>query len=82
MLHLWTQWNWEPWLLACIGITTVPYLIGMWRMGRDFHRPVDGPDWQEGGSAPKPRATCGSRGRAKSGVAVQPGMHLPATRNL
>ncbi|MGH8125408.1 MAG: cytochrome c oxidase assembly protein [Rhodanobacteraceae bacterium] len=29
------QWNWEPWLLACIGITTVPYLIGMWRMGRE-----------------------------------------------
>lgn len=35
MSHLWTQWNWEPWLLACIGITTVPYLIGMWRMGRE-----------------------------------------------
>lgn len=34
MPHLWTQWTWEPWLLACIAITTVPYLIGMWKMGR------------------------------------------------
>lgn len=35
MSHLWTQWNWEPWLLACIGITTIPYWIGMRRMGRE-----------------------------------------------
>jgi cytochrome c oxidase assembly factor CtaG/cytochrome c2 len=35
MSQLLTQWNWEPWLLACIGITTVPYLIGMARMGRE-----------------------------------------------
>ncbi|HXS72566.1 MAG TPA: cytochrome c oxidase assembly protein [Rhodanobacteraceae bacterium] len=35
MWQLLTQWNWEPWLLACIAVTTIPYLIGMWRMGRE-----------------------------------------------
>src|SRR5690242_12762050 len=33
MSHLWTQWTWEPWLLGCIALTTIPYLVGMWRMG-------------------------------------------------
>jgi cytochrome c oxidase assembly factor CtaG/cytochrome c2 len=35
MLQLLTQWTWEPWLLACIALTTVPYLIGLARMGRE-----------------------------------------------
>ena len=35
MSQLLTQWNWEPWLLACIGLTTIPYLLGMWKMGRE-----------------------------------------------
>ncbi|HEX7130245.1 MAG TPA: cytochrome c oxidase assembly protein [Rhodanobacteraceae bacterium] len=42
MSHLWTQWNWEPWLLACIAITTVPYLIGIARMDREQRRRILG----------------------------------------
>ena len=34
MLHLLSEWTWEPWLLACIALATVPYVIGMTRMGR------------------------------------------------
>lgn len=34
MLHLLSEWTWEPWLLACIALATVPYVIGMARMGR------------------------------------------------
>jgi putative membrane protein len=34
MPNIWTQWNWQPWVLACVAITTIPYLIGLWRMGR------------------------------------------------
>ena len=29
-----TQWQWEPWLLACIAAAAVPYAMGMARMGR------------------------------------------------
>lgn len=34
MLHILTEWSWEPWLLACIALAMVPYVIGMARMGR------------------------------------------------
>lgn len=36
------HWLWEPWVLACLAITTVPYLIGMARMGRDQRRRILG----------------------------------------
>ena len=28
-----TQWQWEPWVLACIAAAAVPYAAGMLRMG-------------------------------------------------
>lgn len=28
-----TQWEWEPWLLACIAVAAAPYAAGMLRMG-------------------------------------------------
>lgn len=34
MEHILTEWTWEPWLLACIAVATVPYVVGMARMGR------------------------------------------------
>ncbi|HLI16990.1 MAG TPA: cytochrome c oxidase assembly protein [Rhodanobacteraceae bacterium] len=34
MLHILIEWTWEPWLLACIVLATVPYVVGMVRMGR------------------------------------------------
>ncbi|HEX5488590.1 MAG TPA: cytochrome c oxidase assembly protein [Rhodanobacteraceae bacterium] len=32
MSQLFSGWQWEPWLLACIALALVPYVIGMWRM--------------------------------------------------
>ncbi|HET7676052.1 MAG TPA: cytochrome c oxidase assembly protein [Gammaproteobacteria bacterium] len=29
------HWVWEPWVLLCLAITTIPYVIGLLRMGRD-----------------------------------------------
>jgi len=34
MSHILTEWNWQPAVLACIALATIPYLIGMARMGR------------------------------------------------
>jgi len=33
MPQLLFQWQWEPWLLACIAAAVAPYVIGMARMG-------------------------------------------------
>lgn len=33
MPHLWTQWQWEPWLLACLAAAGMPYALGLLRMG-------------------------------------------------
>jgi putative membrane protein len=33
MSQLLFQWQWQPWLLACIAVALVPYVIGMARMG-------------------------------------------------
>ena len=33
MLSILTQWQWEPWLLACVIAAAVPYAMGMRRMG-------------------------------------------------
>jgi cytochrome c oxidase assembly factor CtaG/cytochrome c2 len=33
MPPIWTQWEWEPWLLACIAAAAAPYAAGMLRMG-------------------------------------------------
>lgn len=33
MLQLFMEWQWEPWLLACVAAAAVPYALGMRRMG-------------------------------------------------
>lgn len=33
MTQLFAQWQWEPWLLACIAAAAAPYAAGMLRMG-------------------------------------------------
>lgn len=33
MIGILSEWTWEPWLLACIALATIPYVIGMARMG-------------------------------------------------
>ena len=33
MPEILTQWQWEPWLVACLAAALVPYVLGMVRMG-------------------------------------------------
>jgi cytochrome c oxidase assembly factor CtaG/cytochrome c2 len=37
------HWLWEPWVLLCLAATTIPYLIGLYRMGPDERRRIVGP---------------------------------------
>ncbi|HET7369680.1 MAG TPA: cytochrome c oxidase assembly protein [Gammaproteobacteria bacterium] len=37
------HWLWEPWVLFCLAVTTVPYLIGLYRMGAEERRRIVGP---------------------------------------
>lgn len=34
------HWGWEPWVLACLAVATIPYLIGLYRMDRDTRRSI------------------------------------------
>lgn len=37
------HWEWEPWVLICVAVTAIPYLIGLYRMGPDERRRIVGP---------------------------------------
>ncbi|HET7570658.1 MAG TPA: cytochrome c oxidase assembly protein [Gammaproteobacteria bacterium] len=32
------HWVWEPWVLLCLALATIPYLIGLYRMGAEERR--------------------------------------------